>query len=101
MLKVRLISKYGTGAGTNYTTEKLTRIKTDVALTLNKKLLSKELILVNRHSFIAIKKIILTPQFDWKKPIDWSMELFKQQLELKITCHKINCEEIKDHQIVA
>ncbi len=86
MLDAKLISKYGTGSGTNYTTEKLTMIKTDVAYRFNTEQLSKEFILLNRYSFVSIKKIILSPKFEWKKPDDWSKILLKQNLELNIKC---------------
>jgi len=86
MLNSRLISKYGNGPGTNYTTEKLTLIKSDVALKLTSDKVSKEFIVANRHCFVAIKKIILTPKFEWNKPSDWYDVLMNQQLELKITC---------------
>ena len=64
------LAKYGSGTGTNYTTEKLTQIKSNVAMTFTQTVLSHEFQLKNKHSFIAIKKIILTPKFDWNKPDD-------------------------------
>lgn len=61
-------------------------IKTDVAFRFNTDQLSKEFILLNRYSFVSIKKIILSPKFEWKKPDDWSRVLLQQNLVLKITC---------------
>lgn len=81
------LAKYGSGTGTNYTTEKLTKIKSNVAMTFNQTALSHGFQLKNKHSFIAIKKIILTPKFQWTKPDDWSRELIKQHLIITITCY--------------
>lgn len=86
MLQSKLISKYGIGAGTNYTTEKITKIKTDVAFQFNIEQLSKEFVLLNRYSFISIKKIILSPKFEWKMPSEWGAVLLQQNLQLKIMC---------------
>ncbi|MBX7095782.1 MAG: Fic family protein [Flavobacteriales bacterium] len=86
MIQSKLISKYGNGPGTNYTTEKLTVIKTDIALKFEKNHFSKSFTLLNRHSFITIKKIILIPLFDWKKPDEWTSRIFKENPELHIEC---------------
>jgi len=87
MVEGGFLTKYGSGVGTNYTTEKLTQIKNNVALTLTDKEPQKEFILKNKHSFLEIKKIILTPKFSWTKPDDWSMVLFSQNLKLTIACY--------------
>lgn len=87
MVDAKILSKYGIGSGTNYTTEKLTMIKTDVAQTFTSDKRSKEFILLNKYAFISIKKIILSPKFEWKKPDDWSTVLLNENLELKITCY--------------
>jgi|GEM_PF-411592 Fic family protein len=87
MVEAKILSKYGTGSGTNYTTEKLTMIKTDVAHTFTSEVRSKEFILLNRYAFVSIKKIILSPKFEWKKPDDWSAILLSQNLELMIKCY--------------
>jgi Fic family protein len=87
MVEAKLLSKYGAGSGTNYTTEKLTKIKTDVAQTFTSDERSKDFILLNRYAFVTIKKIILSPKFEWKKPDDWSNILLQQNLQLMITCY--------------
>ena len=87
MVDAKMLSKYGTGAGTNYTTEKLTMIKTDVVHTFINEVRSKEFLLLNRYAFVSIKKIILSPKFEWKQPNDWSNILLQQNLQLKVTCY--------------
>lgn len=87
MVEGRFLMKYGTGIGTNYTTEKLTEIKSNIALTLTDKEPQKDFFLKNKHSFLEIKKIILTPKFKWTKPDEWSVALINQALFLKITCY--------------
>ncbi|MBX9851248.1 MAG: Fic family protein [Cytophagaceae bacterium] len=87
MVAGKFLMKHGTGAGTNYTTEKLQQVRTDRVVTFTDKEISKEFILKNKHSFIEIKKIILTPKFQWVKPDDWARVLLKQGLQLVVTCH--------------
>lgn len=86
MVEGKFLIKYGSGIGTNYSTEKLTQIKNNVALTLTGVELQKEFILKSKHSFLEIKKIILTPKFQWTKPDDWSRILINHGLQLMITC---------------
>lgn len=87
MVEGKFLMKYGTGIGTNYTTEKLTEIKSNVAIMLTEKEPKKQFILKNKHSFLEIKKIILTPKFKWSKPDDWSRVLINQALMINITCY--------------
>lgn len=87
MVDGKFLTKYGSGIGTNYTTEKLTQIKNNVAMTLTDNEPQKEFILKNKHSFLEIKKIILKPKFQWTKPDDWSIVLLTQNLQLMVTCY--------------
>jgi hypothetical protein len=96
MVEGKFLMKYGTGVGTNYTTEKLTEIKNNIAMTLTEKEPKKEFNLKNKHSFLEIKKIILAPKFKWTKPGDWSRKLMNQSLMLTITCQ--NSRESKRSQ---
>lgn len=86
MVTAKFLAKYGKGAGTNYSTEKTTILKTDVAHKFEDNI-SKEFILNNKYSFLSIKKIFLTPRFEWKKPDDWSVILMQQNLQMVITCY--------------
>jgi Fic family protein len=87
MVAGNFLTKYGSGAGTNYTTEKLTQIKNNVSLTLTDNDPRKEFTLKNKHSFLEIKKIILKPKFNWTKADDWSTVLLNQNMCLMVTCH--------------
>lgn len=87
MVEGKFLMKYGTGIGTNYTTEKLTQIKSNVLLTLTDKEPKKEFIFKNKHSFLEITKIILNPKFKWTRPDEWSAILLNQHLILSITCY--------------
>lgn len=96
MLEGKFIAKYGKGVGTNYTTEKLTKIKSNAAITLTYHEPKKEFILKNKHSFLEIKKIILTPKFKWSKPDDWCRVLINQGLLIQVTC--FNSKEVMRQQ---
>jgi Fic family protein len=87
MVEGKFLMKYGAGIGTNYTTERLTQIKSNVLLTLTDKDPKKEFILKNKHSFLEITKIILNPKFKWTRPDEWSAVLLNQHLILSITCY--------------
>lgn len=87
MVEGKFLMKYGIGVGTNYTTEKLTQIKSNIVITLTNEERKKEFILKNKHSFLEIKKIILTPKFKWVKPDDWRSVLTNQRLMIHIACY--------------
>lgn len=102
MVEARFLMKYGSSIGTNYTTEKLTQIKSNVAMSLTDKEPKKEFILKNKHSFLEIKKIILTPKFKWTKPDDWSNVLQNQGLGINIVCYNSKgSERSQPYSIVA
>lgn len=85
MVKNKMIVKYGVGAGTNYLAEKLSPMKSDLMFQLTNKTKEKEFLLMNLSSLVEIKKIILTPLFEWEKPDEWSIKLMNQGLYFKIT----------------
>ena len=87
MVEGRFLMKYGIGVGTNYTTEKLTQIKNNIIMKLTDKEPRAAFILKNKHSFLEIKKIILTAKFKWTEPNDWHKVLSSQKLMLAITCY--------------
>lgn len=86
MTAAKFLAKYGSGTGTNYTTEKLIQIKSNVVMNFTNEIRSQDFQLKNKHSFIEIKKIILTPKFEWNKPDDWSKVLITQHPTLTVTC---------------
>ncbi len=85
MVKNKTVLKYGIGAGTNYLAEKTSPLKTDLMFQLTNANREKEFLLMSPGSFVEIKKIILTPLFNWVKPDEWSMKLSNQGLYFKIT----------------
>lgn len=83
----KFITKHGKGTGTNYTTEPVTQIKNNIAMTLTQQNPRKEFTLKNKYTFIEIKKILLEPKFQWKKPSDWGQKLINSGLRLIINCY--------------
>lgn len=46
----------------------------------------REFVIKNQSEFIQIKKIILTPLFDWSHPDEWGGRLARTGLYLQVTC---------------
>lgn len=80
----KIISKNGTGTGTNYTAERNIKVKSDLLIKLTSQETEKLFTLANKHAFIEIKKIILTPKFEWKIPDEWAKYLSSQNPILTI-----------------
>lgn len=78
MIADKIISKNGTGTGTNYTAERSVKVKSDLMMKFSSKETEKMFTLPNKHAFIEIKKIILTPNFEWKIPDEWAKYLSLQ-----------------------
>lgn len=78
MIADKIISKNGTGTGTNYTAERSVKVKSDLLMKFSSKETEKMFTLPNKHAFIEIKKIILTPNFEWKIPDEWAKYLSLQ-----------------------
>jgi hypothetical protein len=85
MVASKLLQKHGTGAGTNYAIEELITVKKDLLFTLTPAARRKEFTLINDRSFIHIRKIILSPRFDWVKPEEWSAKLIQEGLYMQVT----------------
>lgn len=96
MVTAKFLTKHGTGKGTNYTTETIVSIQSDVIMKFTNDKPNHELTLQHRNHFIEIKKVILTPKFDWKKPDDWSKKLFDEGLTLTIKCYNQNGKSISN-----
>ena len=86
MLEKKHITKHGIGKGTNYPAENTNSVKKDLMFILKDGERKKEFLLVNSTSVIEIKKIILTPLFNWNTPDDWGQKLISQNLTFKVTC---------------
>lgn len=86
MVSGNFLTKHGSGVGTNYTTESLTLVKKNITMNFSASEKNKQFMLKNKHAFIQITKIILTPKFNWTKPDDWSRVMINHGLMLEITC---------------
>ena len=84
MIAERIISKNGTGTGTNYTAERSVKVKTDLLMKFSSDETEKVFELFNKHAFVEIKKIILTPKFEWKVPDEWAKYLSLQNPTITI-----------------
>ena len=80
----KLLRKYGVGAGTNYSIETVITVKKDLLFTLTNEERKKEFLINNDGAFVEIKKIILTPKFDWTRPDDWATKLVMEGLYFKV-----------------
>lgn len=86
MVKNKLLAVTGLGVRTTYTVDEAPAVKKDMALRFTNTDRRKELLLKTVSSWIAIKKIILTPRFEWKHPDEWGTRLSETGLYYKITC---------------
>ena len=86
MVANKYLRRQGVGAGTNYSIENKVSIKKDLVFRLTNAERKKEFLVKYSSSFIEIKKIILTPLFEWIRSDEWVARLSMQQLYLKIDC---------------
>ena len=86
MVKSKLLMIHGIGAATSYSIDGNASIKKDLAMLFTNAEKKKEFAIVNQGSFLDIKKIILTPLFNWTHPNEWATRLFKSALYIQITC---------------
>ncbi|CAN5422053.1 hypothetical protein BH09BAC5_BH09BAC5_05300 [soil metagenome] len=87
MTSGRFLMKHGVGAGTNYTVERIRKDVSDIAVIFNSRYKSFDFMFYDKYDSMLLKKIILTPKFEWSKPDDWATVLNQQSLRLKVTCH--------------
>lgn len=78
LVAAQVISKNGSGTGTNYTAEKMAKVKSDLLVKFTSQETEIQFVLSSKYAFIEIKKIILTPKFEWIKPDDWAKYLSQQ-----------------------
>jgi hypothetical protein len=90
MIADKIISKNGTGTGTNYTAERSVKVKTDLLMKFSSIETEKVFELSNKHAFIEIKKIILTPRFEWKIPDEWAKYLSLQNPTITLEARTIS-----------
>lgn len=85
MANTNLLQKHGAGAGTHYSIKPVITVKRDLLMRLINTDRSKEFLLEYAGSFVEIKKIILTPKFDWVRPDEWVAKLIQEGLYMQIT----------------
>jgi Fic family protein len=84
MVEKKLLVKHGVGKGTHYTLDNVRQPQKDFVFKLTDGNRVKEFRFVNPDAMIEIKKLILTPLFDWKVPTEWGTKLLYQNLAFKI-----------------
>ncbi|MDP9041945.1 MAG: Fic family protein [Bacteroidota bacterium] len=96
MVAMRNLIVHGAGRGTSYSIAATDLIKHDVGIRLTNDQRIKEFTLPQVGAFLRIKKIVLTPLFDWKHPDEWSTRL--SQNGLFITVHAVTSKGVVFHQ---
>ena len=84
LVRMRNLIVHGAGRGTRYSISVNNLVKHDIALRFTNEERIKTLSLQHLGSFIRIKKIVLTPHFDWKHPDEWSTRLSRNGLVLTV-----------------
>lgn len=85
MVTANLLIKYGTGAATNYIFQPAVPVKKDLIMKFNKESMRRKFQLMDSRALVEIRKIILTPMFEWVHSDDWAIRLAKQGLYLEVT----------------
>lgn len=75
---------HGAGRGTSYSIAATDLIRRDVTIRLTGQEKVKEFTLPQIGSFLRIKKIVLTPLFEWTHPNEWSTKLSTNGLYITI-----------------
>jgi Fic family protein len=84
LVAARNLIVHGAGRGTTYSIAATDLIKWDITIRLTSEERIKEFTLGQLGSFLRIKKIVLTPLFEWKHPDEWSKKLSMNGLYLTI-----------------
>jgi len=84
MVANRNLIVHGAGRGTTYSIAATDLVQRDLSLLLSNSEREKQLTLPQIGSFIRIKKIILTPHFEWSHPSEWAKKLSTNGLYLEI-----------------
>lgn len=78
--------RHGSGAGTNYTANPRLMSQPGQTILLGKNNSVSTFQLTRPGATRQIKKIVLTPLFNWRQPHEWSDQLHRQGMVLAITC---------------
>lgn len=101
MIKARLLVIHGAGAGTSYSIEGDASIKKDSAMRFTSSERKKEFVIKNQGSFIEIKKIVLTPLFNWSHPDEWAKKMIDSGMTFQITCINTKGEVIRQQYAIS
>jgi Fic family protein len=96
LISMRNLVVHGAGRGTRYSIAVTDLVKRDAAIVLTNEERTKEFTLSQAGAFIRIKKIVLTPKFDWKHPNEWSAKL--SQNGLYFTIHALTSKGVSFSQ---
>lgn len=86
MVSNKQLAVSGSGAGTSYTIDEASTIRKDQVMIFTNQTRVRDFNIKNQYSFIELKKIVLTPLFNWTHPDEWGKELARNNLRLIITC---------------
>jgi len=84
LVATRNLIVHGTGRGTRYSISVNDLVKHDIGIRFTTEVRAKTFTLQHLGSFLRIKKIVLTPLFDWKHPDEWSKRLSQNGLFITI-----------------
>jgi Fic family protein len=92
LVSSRNLIVHGAGRGTRYSIAVTDLIKRDVGIVLTNEQRVSEFTLPQAGAFVRIKKVILTPKFDWKHPNEWGARL--SQNGLYIVVHAVTSKGV-------
>ena len=84
LVATRNLIVHGAGRGTRYSVATTDMIKRDIGIRLTNEERLKEFTLPQMGAFMRIRKIVLTPHFEWKHPDEWGTRLSQNGLYLTI-----------------
>ena len=93
LVSSRNLIVHGAGRGTRYSIAMTDLIKHDVGIVLTNELRVSEFTLPQVSAFVRIKKVILTPKFDWKHPSEWGTRL-SQNTGIYIVVHAVTSKDV-------
>ena len=93
MITSGILIRHGKGAGTHYSASPRLINRADQLLKFDNKASAQSFQLIHPGSSRTIKKIILTPKFEWVQPDDWAKRLIDQGLYLFIRCTTLKGQE--------
>jgi Fic family protein len=101
MVNSGMLIRHGIGAGTNYTAKPRLITQPDRMLKLSRRETKHSFSLTTPGSSRTIKKIVLTPLFEWTQPDEWFKKLSDQGLFLFIQCTNRKGEISRNQYLLA